>query len=508
MSTYGKAVRSTAIYGFGVLLSRAASVLLLPLYTHYLTPRDYGVLELLDVTGYTVAVLLGVRIAESLFYFYEHASTARERGRVASTCLLGGLGIGAVTALTGNIAAPLVSRLLFGTASFAPAVRLSLATVALNIPLEIALYYVRVIDRPRVYVGLSLARLIVGIGLNIALIVGLHMGLYGILNSGLVAAACVASVGAFYVFRRCGIGFAPGLLWKQLRYSAPLALGGVGFLIINFGDRYFLKYYISLREIGLYALAYKIGMLVSYAQLPLDAYWQAQMFALVKGPGGDRRYVRVCTYEFMVVTYVALALVCFMGPLLHIMAPPSFSAAAPLAKGLVLVYLIRSTGAYFRSVFALNNVTRKDARVTWIGTVVCVLGYAALIPRFAAWGAVWATGAAVSVMFGVGLWEAQRVRRFEFEYGRLAAVVGLAGGLVVIYHVAAPPSSLLGQMAVGAACACSYPALLYFLRVVPNEERQLVRALLRRGGTHWRAASFKCFSQRGYSDRQGLGAKR
>ena len=39
--------RHSAIYGIGGLVSRVIAVLLLPLYTHYLTPRDYGKIETL-----------------------------------------------------------------------------------------------------------------------------------------------------------------------------------------------------------------------------------------------------------------------------------------------------------------------------------------------------------------------------------------------------------------------------------------------------------------------------
>ena len=34
--------RQTAIYSFGVMLGRAVSFLMLPVYTRYLTPSDYG----------------------------------------------------------------------------------------------------------------------------------------------------------------------------------------------------------------------------------------------------------------------------------------------------------------------------------------------------------------------------------------------------------------------------------------------------------------------------------
>ena len=40
-------VRHSAVYGLGGLVSRILAVLLLPLYTHYLSKADYGAIETL-----------------------------------------------------------------------------------------------------------------------------------------------------------------------------------------------------------------------------------------------------------------------------------------------------------------------------------------------------------------------------------------------------------------------------------------------------------------------------
>ncbi len=50
-------LRHAAVYGMGTLVLQAASVVL-PLCTRYLTPADYGVLEILSRTGQVIAIFL------------------------------------------------------------------------------------------------------------------------------------------------------------------------------------------------------------------------------------------------------------------------------------------------------------------------------------------------------------------------------------------------------------------------------------------------------------------
>ena len=54
-------LKHAGIYSVAVIASRMASVLLLPVYTRYLKPSDYGVLELLEMTSFLFSTLIGLR---------------------------------------------------------------------------------------------------------------------------------------------------------------------------------------------------------------------------------------------------------------------------------------------------------------------------------------------------------------------------------------------------------------------------------------------------------------
>ena len=49
--------RNTLVYGIATVLSRLVSFVMLPIYTRYLTPADYGLLAILDLS-LEIAVLL------------------------------------------------------------------------------------------------------------------------------------------------------------------------------------------------------------------------------------------------------------------------------------------------------------------------------------------------------------------------------------------------------------------------------------------------------------------
>jgi glycosyltransferase involved in cell wall biosynthesis len=76
----GRLVKHTGIYGLGTILSRSVGFLLIPLYTRFLTPADYGVLELLDLTMFFSGIFCMMGISAAVFRFYVVLAVAHEGG--------------------------------------------------------------------------------------------------------------------------------------------------------------------------------------------------------------------------------------------------------------------------------------------------------------------------------------------------------------------------------------------------------------------------------------------
>jgi O-antigen/teichoic acid export membrane protein len=62
--------KHSAVYGLGGLVSRILAVLLLPLYTRYLAPRDYGAVETLVALSAVLVTVLRLGLPSAFFRFY------------------------------------------------------------------------------------------------------------------------------------------------------------------------------------------------------------------------------------------------------------------------------------------------------------------------------------------------------------------------------------------------------------------------------------------------------
>ena len=478
-SPFRSLFRSMGLYTLAMVMQRSASILLLPLYTRYLSRADYGLMELLDLVPSIAGLLVGLRISQALFYFYHHAPGELERGRCVTTAFAGATLIGVVVGGAGMAYASPISRLLLGSPEHSYYIRVIFLSFAASLPVEVGFCYLRVLDRARTFAAVSLWRLAASVALNILFLMVFGMRVSAMLWSSAITTSCLFAWFAWVVFGIKAAAPSLSLFLRLARYSLPLAVASFAEFVLHFGDRLFLKSYVSLADLGVYGLAYKLGMIVPYAITPFFAYWNAQMVGIVAQPGGEQIYARMGTYLLLALTGMTLVLTVFASPLVSILAGPEFQGAALFIPWIALAYLIREMGSYWSNTFLLDRRSGLVAATMWSGCAACLLAYAALIPAYGLWGAVAATLLGFAVMAAFALCVSQRVRPFQYEYGRWAklALCALASTLpFLLLH----PSGFWMKVALGACSVGSFVLLLHLSQFATDQERRIAHDSLRR----------------------------
>ena len=262
--------RHSLVYGAGVLLSKIIAFILLPVYTRYLTPGDYGVLQLVVMTTEIVAIGAGTWLSRGIFHFYHKAETEEERRSVISTALLllmGSFGLGAVVMY---FAAPTLAQLVFGqNGDHVLTLRLSGLSLGVEGLLTVPIAYLRVGNRSLTFVTVQGVKLVLQVILNIVFITPLGMGVNGVIRSLFISTAVVGSWLTVSLLRTNGISFSSRAARDFIRFGYPLFGVQVASFLLTFADGFFLNKAGDTAQVGLYRLAYQFGMLpITLAYVP------------------------------------------------------------------------------------------------------------------------------------------------------------------------------------------------------------------------------------------------
>src|SRR3984957_1105838 len=197
-------VRHSAIYGVGGLVSRLLAVILLPLYTHYLTPKDYGRVEIVTSAPAVLSIVLQLGIASAFFRFYFDTKDPAGRLVVVRTSFWFTMAMSTLGLLIGLVFAnPVGHALQLGhdpTLVRAGAIGLWAQT---NYQQLTALF--RVEERSVAYAIASVANVAITIAAMVVFVAVLHWGAVGLVVGNFVGTLAVYFVLVAYRSEQLGL---------------------------------------------------------------------------------------------------------------------------------------------------------------------------------------------------------------------------------------------------------------------------------------------------------------
>ena len=476
--------RDSFIYGIGGLVSRFLAVLMLPLYTSYVSPGDYGRIEIL-MAAMAVAVTLlrgGANYGFIRFYFLE--KDPEYRRRLVRTVFWAQMAYSTVGLVLCILLAHEIAG-WFGVTRNGPHLQgsgtnLVIATGVLlwaNVNYAQMTNLFRAEQRSVAFSIATLANIAITVPLTVILVVVYKEGPLGIIVGNLSGTLVLYVLLLAYRREQLGLQFDHRLLRALNRFGLPLMGAALALWVTNFGDRLMLSKLVHtanrLDEVGQYSLANKVSGAMVLLFTAFQVAWPAFAYSIEDEKEAKRAYSFVLTYLMFIAAWVAIALSLFAPWIVHGLAQkhgywPADSAIPALAYSSVFY-------AGFTVVTIATGRTRRT-QFNWVAaTLAAVLNFGLnlwLIPAYGMLGAAYATLAAYALLMAVRTWNAHRVYPVAYQWRRVAVLLLAAGGLTLAGELL--PRSL--PLAFGLTLA--YPVALGLLGFYLPAERQRLRRLL------------------------------
>jgi O-antigen/teichoic acid export membrane protein len=467
-------LRHSAIYGLGSIVARILAVLLLPLYTRYLSPGDYGLIETLIALSAVLTALVAQAMKSAFFRFYFDSPVEARRLLVVRTAFWYVLAASTAVLVAGIVLAGPISWVLFHTHSHRNLVIAAFIGLwaALNYEQMTSLF--RVEQRSTAYVAATLANVAITIGATVVLVVAFHKGPLGVLVGNFTGTLAVYAALLVYSRRRLGFQFDRSLYRAMNRFGLPLVPSAVALWLTNFSDRFFLVKLADPHEVGLYSIGVRVASAILLLLTAFRLAWPAFAYSIEDDREAQRTYSFVLTYVVYIACWLAIALGLLAPWIVRVIATrpfyPADNVVAPLAFGAA------AFGAYV--VVQIGTGRARRTRSNWVVTgaaaVLNVTLNLALIPSYGRMGAAIATLAAYAVLVVLMAWRAQRVFPVPYQWRRVATLGAAAGGLTVAgkaFDVTLP---------VAVALTLSFPFVLALLGFYLPAERRRLRRLFPR----------------------------
>ncbi len=480
LSALRQLLTQSVIYGLGSVAGSMVSFLLIPLYTHHLSPAQYGQLETILATYQIGLILFAWGMASSLYgTYFGRCKDEEERRTLVTTAILMVLGVAGLMAALGTWAAPQLSALLpdLDVAHLRAVIGLAALGALGLLPLSI----LRARQKPHLFVALTLSQLILTVGLNLYHVGVLGMGIEGVLRSMAIVQGGLAVITLGGIFWKYPLRFSPRLAWTLLSWGGLHLPNSVAAWITQLTDRYFLLWFTTATQVGVYSLGSKLGMIVMVGlATPFSLAWPAYMYSLAeKDPeGAPRIYSAALTYLMLAAAVAFLALSLFAPEIIRLIANDSYQGAGEVIPLLVLASVLATAHPVFLTGVNLARRFGFYLLFTGVGASVNLGLNWLLIPRMGAMGAALAKVASYAAVAAISYTVAQRLHPIPYDWKRLGKLTVACLGIYIAGQFAAAsgpwslPLRLLAFMA--------FPLALHALGFLTAPEKRHLKRQLKR----------------------------
>jgi len=459
--------RHAFIYGLAPVLQKAASLVLLPLYTHYLAPSAYGEVELLTVITGAITVLCGLEYGQGYMRAFIAADGREKKRDIFSSSLLLVVLSGILGTLVFLASLPMAGPTLLGR-TLGP---LYVAVVAVGLLFNIATTIPRCTAQAELWsartVVVEFSTFVIGTLVSAYCIIVLGSG-----SIGFFIGATIGSLISFFAFLwfcrklwtvRIGGRETVGPI---LRFSYPLLGSALLYFVIRYSDRLVIGAMLSVAAVGIYSMTWKLAnLLVTFVLIPFQRSFDAWRYRLYEEGGHEELLARTFHHLIMAVAFFAVVLNTLIVDLFVALVDSRFVDAVlylpPLSCGIILQagYMVVAS-AFF--------VTGRTG--TWLKIFICgacaeVLGLLALVPLLSLYGAALATTFANAVLYIVALRSSRALWPVPYRHGPVVLTVA-AVALIGTVHSVLRPHSFAGKEIVDVALVAAYALFLFATKMV------------------------------------------
>ncbi len=470
---------SLGAYQLANILAKVIAVVMLPLYTRYLSPGDYGTIELLANGVILISILVRLGMIEAFLRFYYTDTDPERRDALVRRSVLFLLITTTLVSIVLLVFAAPLSGIVLDHRS--PGIfRVAVLGLWSFTNLELAYQLLRVDERLRLYVTASVTNVVLTVAATITLVIGLHKGPEGYLlgNYG------VTTLILFWLWFKLRGRLRPRpanveRFSELMRFGLPTVPAEASVYLLSIIDRYYLYHHRSPAFAGIYSIAIKLAGAVAFIVNAFQYAWPPLAYSVTDDAEAGRLYGLVTTYYLLVCGYVVAALTLLGRWILRLLAAPSFYDAYKALPWLALGWALFGLWVVFLTIAGRAKITTRNFPAALIGLVTNIVLLVTLVGPLGLAGAGIALCGAYVVMLTFIHLLTRRHFAVSFEWVRLAQLVVVVGGLATVGDLVLPTHGALGLVSRLLVCAAIGPALLATGFVHPAELRH-ARALATR----------------------------
>ena len=484
VENYRVVLKNLFVNFFSTSAVKIIGILLVPVYTNYLSPNEYGTLELMLILSNFLLLLypMGLKSAGGRLYFahLEKKSLVKE-GRELKLFISQNIFLIAISTVLQICILLLLGNIFWDKnyldVNYSPFIITIILASGLRVYYPIVLKLIQSRGDSVRLAQFTIIYSLLGILLNILFIVVLDYGVVGFLYGYGFTGFIIFILTVLYLKKDWIFSINTKMIKESISYSFPLLISSLFAFSYNFVDRFIISFNNSNSEVGIYSLAAKYAILLSLIHVAITRVLNPYFFSVMsKEKVINKNLIFASKYNIILFITLGFLMALFSQELINIIAPNSYAKAAIIAPILILGYVVQSF--YFNStriLFFFKKTKVISISSIVIGAVSFLLNLL-LIPKY---GSVAAASVFVFSIFlhsGVLYFFSQKIYKLDYGYSGLIRLIILLIALLT-FIINLPIESFIYSLFIKLLLACAILSFIFFKYFGIKQTKQVLNKI-------------------------------
>lgn len=393
MANGEKLMKDTMLYGVANFGSKIIMFLMLPLYTHYFTPAEYGLWDLVVTTATLLAPFITFELISAVYRWLLEENEAESKKSIITT--------GAVTILRNLIIFNLLAIVVFLIVSI-PFGWLALIYINATVFSSFIQQCARGLGFNKLFALIGIIQTVIMVAFILLFIFVFAIRIEAFFYASIIAAMAVIIYAwkAMHFSQYIALSaYSKTRLKSFLVYSIPIIPGAASWWVMTMSDRYFITVYLGMDANGIYAVANKIPAILLMINTVFLLAWKDSAILEFDSKDKNDYYSNVFRHFFRLMATTVICLTLITKPVLAVMIADTFYSAWKYIGILLLGTLFNACALFWAAGYHGAKRTNIIFITSVIGALVNVLFnvifiktiglYAVVISTFIAFLVTW-----------------------------------------------------------------------------------------------------------------------
>jgi len=386
--------KTTVIIFFGKVCTQLISFFLLPLYTAYLTTKEYGIVDLIQTYVTLLVPIITLELEMSIFrYLIDARGKEKDTNKLISSNFF----ILGISLTIFSIIYFIVTLFFDLPFPFIIWIDIIVCVLSGNF-LQIARGFGKTLD-------FSISSIIAGITTVISNII--LICIFGMQAEGMIISMALANfLCSLYLFVRLKLysKIKKSLVDKKLlkemyAYSIPLVPNSISWWIVNVSDRSIITWILGVGANGLYAISNKFPTIISSLIGIFNLSWAESASLYINSPDRDKFFSDISNTVMNLFVSLGVGMIACMPFVFPIMVNTKFAGAYNYIPPLILATIFNAGVCLYNQIYLAKKLSKQVASTAVMGAIINIVINLVFIKYIGLYAACISTAIAYFSMF-------------------------------------------------------------------------------------------------------------